>query len=83
MSSLFSLFILLSAILLNEDRIRNKIIRKVSTINFISIKENRENNNNKFLNLINNKNILLRSLLTFILESSSVHHLYFIIKLIY
>ena len=71
MSSIFSLFILISGLLLDEDKInKNRRLRKVATMSFIPIKKRRESSNNKLSNLINNKNILLLLLLIFILESS-------------
>ena len=71
-SSFFSLLILFSALILDEDKpsaIKNKKSR-VKDYSLLMGKQKKEIENNKITYLINNKNILILFLLIFILESS-------------
>ena len=69
---LFSFFILISAIILEEDKNVKLKPTKSQLILFTPIIEykKKENENNKILSLINNKNIVILLLLILILESS-------------
>lgn len=70
LSALFSLIIFISGILLCEENVKNKINKSQSRIDFSPLIKKKDVSNNKILNLINNKNILILLLLIFILESS-------------
>ena len=70
-SGFFSIFIFISAIILDEDKyIRKKTASDQSRRDFTPIKIREDVPNNKILNLLNNEKILCLLLLIFFLESS-------------
>ena len=73
MSGLFSIFILISGIILDENKLsktKNNKIKKNLIFSPLIEPEEKENKDNKIIRLINNKNILILLFLIFILESS-------------